>query len=247
MEIKLFEVRDHMTFIPCIAIRMGSTDERERWLMGRCGYGVTISAQKEHILFGRLDGSCRLLADPWGGHRSGRTIRAAHNYAIGNWNKLKSGDVIDVEFIEGESDAPKVSEGPIPPPISDEHKNTLKLLLNGFIRATQNGISIKQSESVLHDFCAEHSLFDTRYLQHCKEHNILPMRGWPVQTDRILVKMGLGILISEEIKEQRKPGVEGYYVDFVAGHGGDVWWVIHRDGTFAPYMFTEVYDRESGS
>ena len=35
---------------------------------------------------------------------------SAHRHIELNWDTLNSGDVIDVEFIRGEVDAPKVSE-----------------------------------------------------------------------------------------------------------------------------------------
>ena len=34
----------------------------------------------------------------------------AHNYIIEHWHELKDGDVVDVQFILGETKAPKVSE-----------------------------------------------------------------------------------------------------------------------------------------
>ena len=39
-----------------------------------------------------------------------RTMPVAHNYIIENWHDLRDGDVVDVEFILGESSAPKTSE-----------------------------------------------------------------------------------------------------------------------------------------
>ena len=37
-------------------------------------------------------------------------MQAAHQFIESNWSKLKDGDVIDVEFIVGETDRPKISE-----------------------------------------------------------------------------------------------------------------------------------------
>ena len=43
----------------------------------------------------------------------GRTLTAAHEYIVKNWNQMKDGDVIDVEFILGETKvkaaAPKIT------------------------------------------------------------------------------------------------------------------------------------------
>jgi hypothetical protein len=45
MTTKAFEIRDRATFIPAIAVRLDPADERERYLIARCGFGVTPSAQ----------------------------------------------------------------------------------------------------------------------------------------------------------------------------------------------------------
>jgi len=39
-----------------------------------------------------------------------RTMLEAHRHVAAHWNELQSGDVVDVEFILGETAAPKVSE-----------------------------------------------------------------------------------------------------------------------------------------
>jgi len=46
--------------------------------------------------------------DPYGW--KGRTMPVAHNYIIENWEEIRDGDVIDVEFILGETTVKKVSE-----------------------------------------------------------------------------------------------------------------------------------------
>lgn len=48
--------------------------------------------------------------DPYGWERSARTFPVAHDYIIKNWEKLRDGDVVDVEFILGETKVPKASE-----------------------------------------------------------------------------------------------------------------------------------------
>jgi len=39
-----------------------------------------------------------------------RTYRVAHDYIRHNWHTLEDGDVIDVEYILGETEVPKLSE-----------------------------------------------------------------------------------------------------------------------------------------
>jgi len=98
MEVKLFEVRDRATFIPAIGIRV----EGENYLTRRAGYG------KPLVLFGYLSGG-GFTYDP--SYWSNRTMGNAHRYIADNWSELNPyGEVIDVEFILGETTTPKPSE-----------------------------------------------------------------------------------------------------------------------------------------
>lgn len=105
METKLFEIRDEGTLIPALAIRLNSQTEQERYLLARCGYGLT------YIILCKLDG-VRAQYDPyeWTG---GRTLKEAHRFILAHWQSLTTGDVIDVQFILGETQTKKVSENPI--------------------------------------------------------------------------------------------------------------------------------------
>jgi len=115
MEVKLFEVRDIATFIPCWAIRMAPSrihalgidieHREEKYLLRRAGFGF------EHplVMFGRLDGGeCQYDPHTWSGRA--RTIPTAHQYVTAHWDRLESGDVLDVQFILKETTEPKVSE-----------------------------------------------------------------------------------------------------------------------------------------
>ena len=48
-----------------------------------------------------------------------------------------------------------------------------------------------------------------------------------------------GMLIQESYLDARRPGADGAVLGYVPGHGGDVWWVEHEDGTVAAYTFYE--------
>lgn len=47
---------------------------------------------------------------PYGWLLGSRTFPVAHSFIENNWDELKDGDVIDVEFILGETAEKKVSE-----------------------------------------------------------------------------------------------------------------------------------------
>jgi hypothetical protein len=136
MEVKLLEIRDEGTFIPIIAVNMNPTsiemrgqspalfidlekqniadvieaDKAQRYLLRRCGYACD---GHPNIAISRLD-ACGypFWNDPygWGPRYGARTYPVAHNYIIEHWLDLKDGDVVDVQFILGETKAPKVSE-----------------------------------------------------------------------------------------------------------------------------------------
>lgn len=102
MQVKLFEIRDHATFIPAIAICMESDDDAEHWLLNRAGYGPT-----RCILLTRLDGGASEYdAYNW----PNRTFRGAHIYIDAHWDDLKSGDVVDARVGLGEQAFPVESE-----------------------------------------------------------------------------------------------------------------------------------------
>ncbi len=114
METKAFEIRDVGTFIPVIATLMlphhspGSEEgEAEHYLLRRSGYGYGSG-----IMLCRMDangGAHQASYDAygWGG---ASTMSIAQEYMGMHWNELKSGQVIDIEFIAGITNKPKISE-----------------------------------------------------------------------------------------------------------------------------------------
>src|SRR6266436_1053716 len=106
METKLFEVRDRGTLIPVIAIRLGSRNEAERYLLSRVGYGKTVEEQSGYILYAGLE-EFDMQYDAY--QQTNRTRQVSHKFIEDNWDNLTSGEVIDVEYILGESCHKKLS------------------------------------------------------------------------------------------------------------------------------------------
>lgn len=108
MEVKTFEVRDAGTFIPCIAIRLNPATEKDRYLIGRAGYGQHAEDQREYVIFGRLQAESEFQHDSfaWGN----RTMQTAHHHVSTHFDALGSGALIDVQFLKGETSEPKKSE-----------------------------------------------------------------------------------------------------------------------------------------
>jgi hypothetical protein len=104
---KFLEVRDRATFIPVAAISMmPSEPETQRyWLMRRAGF----SADYPQVLLVRLLGG-EAQYDPYAWASGSRTMRTAHLHIRDQWESIADGDVVDVEFILGETSVKKVSE-----------------------------------------------------------------------------------------------------------------------------------------
>lgn len=87
MEVKVFELRDEGTAIPLMGARLYHGDDYAKmfWILESMSRSETTKPPD-------------------------RAYPVAHKYIIENWAKLKDGDVVDVQFILGETKAPKVSE-----------------------------------------------------------------------------------------------------------------------------------------
>lgn len=49
-----------------------------------------------------------------------------------------------------------------------------------------------------------------------------------------------GMLIGQKYLDARQAGVTGTLHGYVSGHGGDVWWMKHDDGTESAYGIREM-------
>lgn len=113
MEVKALEVRDRSTFIPVLAVDMNAppvglrNHNAVKYLLRRCGYPCD---GKPNIVLTRLSGNGQATNDPYAWACGSRTMPTAHQWIIENWASLHDGDVVDVEFILGETTEPKKSE-----------------------------------------------------------------------------------------------------------------------------------------
>lgn len=108
---KVLEIRDRGTFIPAIAIRLSPKDDSERYLLAEAGYGVDPHVQGEYVLLIRIYGGSGFSTSDlleWPG--SARTMQVAHDFINKTFDKLESGDVIDVQYILGETADKKRSQ-----------------------------------------------------------------------------------------------------------------------------------------
>lgn len=100
MKTKLFEIRDRGTFIPALAIQVRGADG---YLLRRAGFGSPL------VYLVKLETQqCAYSPYNWPG--GCRTMQVAHRHIEKYFDELKSGEVVDVEFILGETGVAKLSE-----------------------------------------------------------------------------------------------------------------------------------------
>ena len=103
MQTKFLEIRDSATFIPALAIKLTADDEFGHYLLRRAGFGPN----QNYIILHHLESSeFQYYPFSW----PNRTMHQAHLYIQDHFDELQSGDVIDVEFILGETMTKKLSE-----------------------------------------------------------------------------------------------------------------------------------------
>ena len=124
METKILEVRDSATFFLALCVDMNPTQiggdgaylsindqieihNYQRWALRTYGYPCD---WKPNILMTHLRAKGEAHNDPYAWKNNGRTMAEAHKYIIANWGTLAEGDVVDVEFILGETKFPKPSQ-----------------------------------------------------------------------------------------------------------------------------------------
>ena len=116
--VKMFEVRDAATTMVVIALKPNPRTEAERWGWAHAGYGTDFATQHQYVLLAPLVEGGTLVYDPLT-HRGAphvRTLPTAHRYIIEHWEYLRSGDVVDVEFILGETTQAKTPDREYKPP-----------------------------------------------------------------------------------------------------------------------------------
>lgn len=107
MQIKVLEVRDRRTFIPVICIKPIADNEGQRYLLRCDGYAADASETRVIV----IKNQCYAVSyDPYKWSENPRTMRAAHMCIEANWERLRDGDVVDVEHYLGETKTKKVSE-----------------------------------------------------------------------------------------------------------------------------------------
>lgn len=108
---KILEIRDRATYIPVVAVRLEPRNEHERYLLATAGYGTNPAEQAAFVLVSKINGGhCQANVDRFAWVPSDRTMQVAHRYIEKHFDELNAYDVVDVEYILGETMAPKKSE-----------------------------------------------------------------------------------------------------------------------------------------
>lgn len=106
MKTYIVEIRDRNTYIPAAVLVISASNAAQRYHLGRSGWSIDGT---QCILTKLSDGNGRCDAYDW----DDRTMQTAHNYISDSLYKgypIADGQVIDVEYILGETKEPKLSE-----------------------------------------------------------------------------------------------------------------------------------------
>jgi len=103
----ILEIRDRLTSLSVLAVEMKSDIVIERHHLRRYGFP---DGDNPLILVSNMDtGETHFDHFEWR-QTSPRTLFYAHKYIADHFGELKTGDVIDVEFLNGETKISKESE-----------------------------------------------------------------------------------------------------------------------------------------
>lgn len=115
LNVKIFEIRDVATTIPAMAFRFAHYEDSPIgvdemiWLLERAGFGQRPTDHRQYTFLMRLeDAECHYDVYEWRG--GARTMPEAHKFISRNWSDLNTGDIIDIEFILGETSEKKTSD-----------------------------------------------------------------------------------------------------------------------------------------
>jgi len=131
MQVKMFEVLDRATLIPVVAVLMEPSSScgcvcsehgvgcvkcdcfqhpvgssSEAWLLRRSGFNDHNGLVTMFKASSRSVDSVTYDPYDW----TNRTLKTAHHYIQHNWDKLRTGQVIDVQYVLGEYPTPRRSE-----------------------------------------------------------------------------------------------------------------------------------------
>ena len=107
IENKVLEVRDRMTCIPVLALKMRSADPIDDRFLWRCGYPRGDDPGAAVVLMRLYDQ--RAASDPYEWDNQ-RTMVTAHLWIDEHYDELVSGQVVDVRVILGEEKEPAPAE-----------------------------------------------------------------------------------------------------------------------------------------
>lgn len=103
MKIKVFEVRDRGTMIPVLAIKLEPDNIKQQKLLQHVGYIPFVSY---YLMLHLTSFVFKYDSHAW----NDRTLGRAHHFIEQNFDSMVDGQVIDIEYILGETQTPKVSD-----------------------------------------------------------------------------------------------------------------------------------------
>lgn len=106
MQVKVLEIRDSMTYFALLCVNMQPDNDAQQYHMRRVGYPCD---NVPNVVVTRLSADNAKATNDYFAW-SDRTMAHAHKHITEKWDTLRDGDVVDVEFILGETIQSKESE-----------------------------------------------------------------------------------------------------------------------------------------
>jgi hypothetical protein len=107
MKVKCLEIRDRSTMLTVMCFKPIPENRAQHFLMRHDGWSCSPT---EHLVVVIDTHKHSAIYDCHEYSGGSRTMPEAHKYIEKNWDTLVDGDVVDVEYILGETETKKVSE-----------------------------------------------------------------------------------------------------------------------------------------
>ncbi len=109
MDTKLFEIRDYATcVVVCCTLMQSRVDDHEHTRAQRILSYKGYNATDPLVLMADITGGRKAEYDPYAWND--RTFQTAHEYISKFWYDLVNTDIVDVEFLRGESEEIKKTD-----------------------------------------------------------------------------------------------------------------------------------------
>lgn len=83
-----------------------------------------------------------------------------------------------------------------------------------------------------------------KIIEECKSNTTIPPNGTLIKISEYISpkEKCSGFLVKQKHIDCRRTNENGTYIGWFPGAGGDIWAILHKDGTIGAYSFNEIFD-----